>query len=87
MNECFFIGKIIRDVEFKFIHQKRKNKNNSIVLFQLETLDKNILRLKAYNEIADFCYSKLKNNDLIFIDGKLETDGIITIKFIEKVIK
>ena len=84
MNECFFIGKIIGDVEFKFIHQKRKTKNNSIVLFQLETLDKNILRVKAYDEIADFCYSSLNNNDITFIVGKLETGGIITIKFIEK---
>ena len=40
--------------------------------------------MKAYDEIADFCYSKLEKNDLVFIVGKLETGGIITIKFIEK---
>ena len=61
-----------------------KKKNNSIVLFKLRTLDKNILRVKAYDEIADFCYSKLEKNDLVFIVGKLETGGIITIKFIKK---
>lgn len=87
MNECFFIGKIIEDIEFKFINKKRKTQNNSIVLFKLKTLDKNMLRVKAYDEIADFCYSKLEKNDLVFIVGKLETDGVIKIKFIEKVIK
>lgn len=57
------------------------DKNILLNILKRKIKDKNILRLKAYNEIADCCYSKLKNNDLIFIEGKLETDGIISIKF------
>ena len=85
MNECFFIGKIIGNIEFKFINQKRNLKNNSISLFQLVILDKNIIKVKAYNEIADFCYSKLQNNDLVFVEGKIETEGIIKVKYIKKI--
>lgn len=85
MNECYIIGKIIGNIRFEFIHQEKENKNNSIVLFSLKTLDKNILKIKGYNEIADFCYSKLQNNDIVFIEGKLETEGIITVKVVYKI--
>lgn len=68
MNEVFLTGKIISNVEFRFIIN---SKNISIAMFNIELDDKQIIKVKAYNEIADYCYSKLKNTDRIFINGEL----------------
>ena len=77
MNICFFIGKIISDIDFKFIVNNRKY--NSIVIFQIELNNKSIITLKDYNEIADFCYRNLEKNNIIiavtFLNSKL--DGIV----------
>ena len=56
MNEVFLIGKIISDIEFKFIIN---SKNKAIACFEIETNDKQIVRIQAYNQLADFVYSKL----------------------------
>lgn len=85
MNECFFIGKIIGNIDFKFIKQTKNMKNNSILMFQLKLLDKNVIKIKAYNEMADLCYRNLKKNDFVFVIGKIETMGVINIKFIKKI--
>lgn len=77
MNICFFIGKIINDIDFKFIVNNRKY--NSIVIFQIELNNKSIITLKGYNKIADFCYRNLEKNNIIiavtFLNSKLE--GIV----------
>ena len=77
MNICFFIGKIISDIDFKFIVNNRKY--NSIVIFQIELNNKSIITLKGYNKIADFCYRNLEKNNIIiavtFLNSKLE--GIV----------
>ncbi len=77
MNICFFIGKIISDIDFKFIVNNRKY--NSIVIFQIELNNKSVITLKGYNEIADFCYRNLEKNNIIiavtFLNSKLE--GIV----------
>ena len=77
MNICFFIGKIISDIDFKFIVNNRKY--NSIIIFQIELNNKSIITLKGYNEIADFCYRNLEKNNIIiavtFLNSKLE--GIV----------
>ena len=41
------------------------------------------LKVKGYNNIADFCYRKLNKNNKIFINGKIETGMIINIKRIK----
>ena len=79
MNEVFLIGKIITDIDFKFIIN---SKNISVALFEIELLDKQIVKLKAYNEMADFCYSRLNQNNWIFINGKIESDGTINIQYV-----
>ncbi len=68
MNGVFLTGKIISNVEFRFIIN---SKNISIAMFNIELDDKQIIKVKAYNEIADYCFSKLKNTDRIFINGEL----------------
>ena len=76
MNICIVAGKIVGEIEFKFIIN---NKNKSIVYFDLELSNKSIVKVKAYDEIADYVYSKIKN-DIVLIDGKLRDDGSIEIQ-------
>ena len=70
MNKCFFIGKLVSDIDFRFIIHNRKN--ISIARFELELNHKNKITVIGYNEIADFCYSHLnKNDEAILQDKKL----------------
>ena len=71
MNEVFLIGKIISNIEFKFIIN---SKNKAIACFEIKTVDKQIVRIQAYNQLADFAYSKLNTNDKVFINGYIETN-------------
>lgn len=85
MNKCFFIGKIIENIDLKFIKQQSKIKHNSITLFRVNLVDKNNIKVKAYDEIADFCYSKLKKYDKVFLLGILEQEGLVEIRYIKKI--
>ena len=73
MNEVFLIGKIISDIEFKFIIN---SKNKAIACFEIKTADKQIVRIQAYNQLADFAYSKLNTNDKVFINGYIEANVV-----------
>ena len=81
MNEVFLIGKVVTDIDFKFIVN---SKNISIAIFKIETIDNQIVSLKTYNENADYAYSKLKINDYIGIYGHLEANGLVNIENIMK---
>ena len=78
MNEVFLIGKIISDIEFKFIIN---SKNKAIACFEIKTADKQIVRVQAYNQLTDFAYSKLNKNDKVFINGYIEAN-VVKVKFI-----
>ncbi len=78
MNEEFLIGKIISDIEFKFIIN---SKNKAIACFEIKTADKQIVRMQTYNQLADFAYSKLNTNDKVFINGYIEAN-VVKVKFI-----
>lgn len=81
MNICFFIGKIITDIEFKFIVNNRKY--YAISLFQIELNNKSVITVKGYNEIADFCYKNLIKNNCITLYGELDSKMEIVLKDIE----
>lgn len=78
MNEVFLIGKIISNIEFKFIINL---KNKAIACFEIETNDKQIVRIQAYNQLADFVYSKLNKNNQVFINGYIE-NNVVKVKCI-----
>ena len=78
MNEVFLIGKIISNIEFKFTIN---SKNKAIACFEIKTTDKQIVRVQAYNQLADFAYSKLNTNDKVFINGYIE-DNVVKVKSI-----
>ena len=75
MNRVFLMGKIITDIEFKFIIN---SKNISVSMFKIKTIkDNQIINIKAYNELADYFYSKYKKGDAVMIEGKLEENEVI----------
>ena len=77
MNMCILQGKIISKIEYKFIIN---SKNKAIAYFEMELLNKNIIKVKAYNDLADKCYRKLSTGNEICIVGILETSGEIEIQ-------
>ena len=77
MNICILQGKIISKIEYKFIIN---SKNKAIAYFEIELLDKNIIRVKAYNNLADKCYRELFTGNEIYIEGILETSGVVEIQ-------
>lgn len=81
MNICFIIGKIISDVEFKFVLE---SKHISIIIFKLELSNRSIVTVKTYDEIADSCYQKLQKGDIIGIKGYLNSNMEIIILDIDE---
>ena len=77
MNTCFLVGKIKSDIDFKFIVNNKKY--YSISIFQIELNNKSIITVKGYNEIADFCYRRLLENDYINLYGEINSKGEIEI--------
>ena len=77
VNVCFLIGKIVSEIEFDFI---LNSKNISIVIFLLELNNKTVVSVKGYNEIADFCYSKLDIGDNIMVYGDIDNKMEIIIE-------
>ena len=75
MNEVFFIGKLIENVEFDFIINSKKYR--SIATMKIETLDKQYINIVAYNYLADYAFSKLKKLDYVFSNGFLCENYVI----------
>ena len=83
MNICFLIGKIISDIEFKFIVDNKSY--YAIAIFQIELNNKSIITVKGYNKIADICYSRLRENNIILIQGYLDNKVEVKIEEIKKI--
>jgi hypothetical protein len=84
MNRCFLTGKVINNVQFEFMIDPN---HNSISIIEVILTNKTQIQLIAYDELADFCYQKLKVENVIFIEGYLESENqieIITIRKIEQ---
>lgn len=74
MNICFFQGKIISKINFKFVMESDENlscRHTSICYFDVLLNSKTIIMVKAYDNMADLCYRKLKIDDFININGIL----------------
>ena len=83
MNLVFIIGEIVSEIDFKFV---LNSKNISISHFEIELSNKTVDKLKGYNAVADFCYSKLKKKGKVFVHGELNTNGEVILKNIKKFI-
>ena len=107
MNQVFIIGKIITDIDFKFIYNKYKDldknkiknkieckiensienkekyKHISISSFFLGLLNGSVIEVYGYDEIAEYMYRHLKNNEIILCSGMLDSYGKIEVFEIE----
>lgn len=79
MNEVYVIGKIISKIEYKFITSK---KHNAIARFEIMLENESIIKAIAYDNVADKVLRKCHNGDLIFINGKLNSNSEIIIIYI-----
>lgn len=77
MNLCFLIGRIISEIEYKFIIN---SKDTAIAIFKLQLQNQSTVTIKTYNEMADFYYSHFEVNDVTCVKGRLNTKGEIIIK-------
>lgn len=80
MNLCFVLGKIISNIKFEFI---LNSANISIAIFYIELSNGCIIKVKGYNEIADFCYRKLEKEINVFIKGYINSKVELIIDYIE----
>lgn len=75
MNQVYLMGKIITDIEFKFIIN---SKNISVAMFKIKTIkDNQIINIKAYNDKADYFFSKCNKGDIVVIEGMLQDNTVI----------
>lgn len=81
MNICFLIGKIVKNIEFKFILD---DKNISIAYTSLILSNDSCINIKGYNNLADILYARYNVNDIVLIKGKLDEKMEIVINDIVK---
>lgn len=79
MNEVFLIGKIIKEIEYKFMLEKGKHAK---AIVYLELLDKTNAKAIAYNENSDYALQNIKENDIVFVYGALEDTSVIVKKIL-----
>ena len=86
INLCFVKGKVLSKKDLKFVYNKNKKslsqKHICIIKLELELENKQIIYLKAYNDVAEYIYRNVKIKDNIIVVGALR-DNIIEIEEIE----
>lgn len=80
MNQCFLMELIISNLNFKFIIS---GKHDSIIQFSLLLSNGSIIKVIAFNELADFCYKKLKKDEWICVQGSLNHKTEVVADYIE----
>ncbi len=83
MNICFFIGKVISDIKYRFIVDNKKY--YAIAIFQIELNNKSVITVKGLNEIADYCYRNFNKNDYCILEGIIASNLNILLQNIAKI--
>lgn len=84
MNIVALIGTIISQIDFKFIIN---SKDISIAQFELETMDKKAtVKVKLFDELADFAYSNLNKGNKLMIMGHINSECEIIGEKIEEML-
>ena len=68
------IGKIKTAPEYKFTFIRN---TDAVITFEIELDNKSKIKVIGYNEIADKCYKKLKKEDKIWLEGRMEEKQIV----------
>ena len=80
INLCFLSGKIINEIDLKFVYNSQKRsldkKHTSIARIELELQDGQVIQLHAYNEMADYVFRNVKKSDYIFVQGEVKNNYV-----------
>lgn len=74
MNECFVVAEIVEGIHFEFLY---KQKQCTIAFTKVKLSNSSIIKVYGYDNIADFMYRNLKNEQKVFIYGNLTEKGIM----------
>lgn len=81
----FLVGIVIEEPNFKFIISKNLNFKESMHIslssFKLKLENETDITIKAYDELADFCYRNFKKGDFIVVSGTINDLFEIEIDF------
>lgn len=80
MNICFIKGKVIEEINFSFLYNK---KNISIARAKLELRNGSIITIKGYDEMADWMLQKIRKEDEVILQGELNTKMEVEVKWIK----
>ena len=80
MNCVFLYGRVMTEVDFRFIYNKKRI---SKAYCYVELKDKIKLKIIGYDNIADFMLKKIKIDTRVCIYGVLNSDMEIEIKTVE----
>lgn len=81
MNLVIIYGKIVSKIDFKFIYDRYDKENfegiykhTSIANCKIELLNGSIIEVYGYDDIADYMYRYLKENDYVLLEGKIDSN-------------
>ena len=77
MNLVYIIGKVVSDIDYKFTYKSNKN---AVSIFVCELNNGSLIRVKAFDDKADYCYVNLKQGDFIIVEGKLSSKSNVNVK-------
>ena len=79
MNICFIKGKIIEEINFNFLYNK---KNISIAKTKLKSQNGSIITVKGYDEMADWMAQNIRKEDKLILQEKINTKMEVEVKWI-----
>ena len=74
MNRCYLIGIIIEIPQYNFFFNSKNHVAKisfSIVTMENKYQNNQVIRLKAYDDVADYIYRYYTKDDIIGIEGRL----------------
>ena len=80
MNICFLIGEIISEIKFDFVISNKKINKISRIEFYIKLKNNSIIKIIAYNELADKCFIELEKEKIIIIQGRINTLGEVELE-------
>ena len=93
MNNVFLIGKVISDIEYKFIYDRFKIDNNdekykhiAIARCYIKLQNNSVIEIYGYDEIADILYREIIVGGNVFFEGYLDSKGKIEVENFDNVL-
>lgn len=81
MNLIYIIGRVVSDIDYKFTY---KSNRNAVSTFICKLDNGSLVKIKAFDNNADYCYANLEQENFVIIEGKLDSENNIIIKNIIK---